>query len=274
MRRRDFLAGSAATLAAASAGFPRLSISKLERIGIQLYSVRDLFKADPERTLAALAKIGYQEVETAGYANKKPAEIKAMLARTGLTAPAGHIGLEEITTRWPATLEAAKTVGHRCLILAWLDQADRVSLDRYRRIGDALNRAAETAKQAGIQIGYHNHDFEFAPLEGKRGYDALLESTDRKLVSFELDLYWATKAGADPLALFAAWPGRFYSVHVKDMGKNQAMVDVGDGTIDFAKIFARRAQAGIQHYFVEHDEPNDPMQFARKSHDYLARLTF
>ena len=274
MQRRDFLALSGATMAVTGMGLPRFSVGGISRIGIQLYSVRDLFGADPERTLAALAAIGYQEVETAGYAKATPAEMKAMLGRTGLVAPSAHVDLDALTTNLAATLDATHTVGHQYLMLAWIGAEQRKSLDTYRKVADVLNRAASEAKAAGIQIGYHNHDFEFAPLEGKTGYEALLESADHSLVKFELDLYWATKAGADPLKLFAAWPERFPAVHVKDMGPNQSMVDVGDGTIDFARIFTHARQAGIRHYFVEHDEPKDAMLFARKSHDHLAKLTF
>ena len=273
MRRRDFVAQAGATMALAGLGFPRARPLGIDKIGIQLYSVRNLFAVDPERVLAALAKIGYAEVEYAGYGKATPAEAKAMLARTGLSAPSAHIDLDTITNNWPAALDAAHPIGHRYLVLAWLDQPQRVSLDSYRKVGDTLNRAAESARKAGIQVGYHNHDFEFAPLERKSGYAALLESTDKSLVRFELDLYWAIKAGADPAKLFAESPGRFPMVHVKDMGAGQAMVDVGDGTIDFGKIFAR-GRPMIKHYFVENDEPKDAMQFARKSHDYLAKLTF
>lgn len=275
MRRREFAAQAGLVVAAGGLGWPRRrAADRLKKIGIQLYSVRDLFRADPERTLAALAAIGYAEVEYAGYGKVAPAEVAAMLRRTGLAAPSAHLDLKDLTDRWPATLEAAHTIGHQYLILAWIAPEERVSLDRYRRIGETLIRAAEAAAKAGIKVGYHNHDFEFAPMEGKRGYDVLLESTARTGVEFELDLYWATKAGANPLALFAAWPGRFPLVHVKDMGAGQAMVDVGDGTIDFAAIFARRGQAGIIHAFVEHDEPRDAMAFARKSHAAMAKLRF
>lgn len=274
MQRRDFLALSGAAMAVTGLSLPRFGAAGISRIGIQLYSVRDLFAADPERTLAALAAIGYQEVETAGYAKATPAQMKGMLGRTGLVAPSAHVDLEALTTHWAATLDAAHTVGHQYLMLAWIGPEQRTSLASYRKVAEALNRAAAEAKKAGIQIGYHNHDFEFAPLEGRTGYDALLEAADHSLVKFELDLYWATKAGADPLKLFAAWPGRFPAVHVKDMGPNQSMVDVGDGTIDFARIFTHARQAGIRHYFVEHDEPKEAMMFAKKSHDHLAKLRF
>src|SRR6266576_470043 len=132
------------------------------------------------------------------------------------------------------------------------------------------------AKAAGLQFAYHNHDFEFAPLEGKLPYDVLLAETDPKLVQLEVDLYWITKGGQDPLAYFARWPGRFPMVHVKDSAgpPDHRIVEVGAGKIDFKKIFAQSDQAGIKHYFVEHDEPADAFASIRASCEYLKRLEF
>src|SRR3989475_4408761 len=138
------------------------------------------------------------------------------------------------------------------------------------------NRAAAQAHDAGLQFAYHNHDFEFARTEGRLPYDVLIAETDPKLVQFEIDLYWMVKGGQDPLAYFARLPGRVPMVHVKDSAGPPAhrMVDVGAGKIDFKKIFAQRDQAGIRHFFVEHDQPADPFASIRASCDYLKRLEF
>jgi len=143
-----------------------------------------------------------------------------------------------------------------------------------------LNRAGEACRQRGMQMAYHNHDFEFADLGGGRtGYDILLAESDPALVQMELDLYWATKAGRDPVALFAAHPGRFPLCHVKDMREPrgaQTMAPVGEGGIDFARIFAQAEQAGLRHYFVEHDNaaeyPGGPLASVRTSYGALRRL--
>ena len=139
-----------------------------------------------------------------------------------------------------------------------------------------LCRAAAQAHDAGLQFAYHNHDFEFVPTEGRLPYDVLLETTDPKLVQFEMDLYWITKGGQDPLTYFARWPGRIPLVHVKDSGgpPDHKMMDVGAGTIDWKKIFAREDQAGIRHAFVEHDQPADAFASIKASCDYLKRPEF
>lgn len=271
MQRRDFVAQASVTLALAGIRLDRVRATKLQRVGIQLYTVRDLMAKDPERTLAALAAMGYQEVEFAGYGTKTPAEIKAMLARTGLTAPSAHIELSNLRNSWQTTLDHAADIGHRFLVLAGLPAEER-TLDHFRRHADLMTKAAETARTRNIRFAYHNHDFEFRPVDGKLPYDILADSTPPALVGFELDLYWITKAGADPLRYFAKWPGRFPMVHVKDMGAKQAMVDIGAGTIDFRTIFARGA--GIEHYFVEHDDPKDSLAFAKRAANYLKNLSY
>ena len=150
----------------------------------------------------------------------------------------------------------------------------RSSLDDYRRLAEELNRIGEKVRAAGMQLGYHNHDFELVRIGGTVPLDVMLERTDPALVALELDLYWATKAGADPLTYFSRYPGRVQLVHVKDSAgaPEHRMVDVGQGTIDFATIFARGEPAGIRHAFVEHDDPANPIETLRVSYQHLAQL--
>ena len=151
-----------------------------------------------------------------------------------------------------------------------------MTLDGYKRVADDFNRAAQAAKDAGVQFAYHNHDFEFQRMEGRLPFDVLLENTDAKLVQYEIDLYWITKGGQDPLTYFERWPGRVPLVHVKDsMGEPEhRMVDVGQGKIDWKRIFAKREQAGIRHFFVEHDQPPQPFEDITTSYTYLKNLEF
>ncbi|HEX6537411.1 MAG TPA: sugar phosphate isomerase/epimerase [Gemmatimonadaceae bacterium] len=229
---------------------------------------------DVEGTLAELARIGYAEVELAGLHGKTPREMRTILDRAGLRATSSHIAMRDIRERWPAALVDAHTLGQRWIVCPWIDESDRTP-DGYRRVAEELDRAAEAARGAGLGFAYHNHDYEFAPIAGGVvPYDLLLAECDPALVRMELDLYWIAKAGRDPLAYFEAHPGRFPLVHVKDMARDGAMVDVGQGTIDFAAIFARHARAGIEHYFVEHDDPPSPLADARASYQYLRHLTF
>ena len=279
MNRRTFLQRTAAGLTAI--GLPRRLVGDprftgLDRIGVQLYTVRDAVQRDLEGTLARVAAIGYQEVEFAGYAGRTAAEVRDAVRRAGLSAPSAHVPLAALGQGWNRVLDDAHTVGHRYLVIPWLDEKDRPNLDAYRRIADRLNRAGEAASRAGLRLAYHNHAFEFTRMENRLPYDVLLEATDPAHVLLELDLYWITKGGQDPLAYFARWPGRFRLVHVKDSAgpPEHRMADVGSGAIEWGRIFARRKQAGIEHFFVEHDDPPDPFASIAASHAYLSDLQF
>jgi sugar phosphate isomerase/epimerase len=139
-------------------------------------------------------------------------------------------------------------------------------------VAENLNRAGQAARARGLRVGYHNHDFELAPIAGAVPYDLLLAETDPELVSFEMDFFWMTRGRADPLAYFERHPGRFHLCHVKDMDRRGEMVDVGAGRIDFRRILQRRKAAGLRHFYVEHDQPRDPLAFARNSYDFLHSL--
>ncbi|CAM3386499.1 sugar phosphate isomerase/epimerase family protein [Rhodothermus bifroesti] len=285
MDRRNFLrtAGGLAlgSLAWASLGCDRPEASstaggsrRLERIGLQLYTVRTLMEQDVPRTLEQVAQLGYREVEFAGYYNYTPQELRQMLDQLELSAPATHVPFQMLEENLSALLEAAHTLGHRYVIVPWLPPEQRQTIDDYRRWAERFNRWGEACKAANVQFAYHNHDFEFARIGDQVPYDVLLAETDPELVKMELDLYWITYAGFDPLVYFQQHPGRFPLCHVKDMTADRQMVDVGQGTIDFVKIFAQAAGVQLQHYFVEHDQPADPLASIRRSYEYLSQLTF
>lgn len=276
--RRTFLqALGAAGLAAALPGSLSARTPARERlgaIGLQLYTMRDLMQQDFEGTLARVAEVGYRQVEFAGYFGRTPRQVRTALDKLGLTAPSSHIDIASLEQGWDAMLETAHTIGHRYLVVPWVPAERRPTLAGWREVGALFTRAGTRARQAGIGFAFHNHDYEFVPLEGKLPYDVLLEATDPAAVQMELDLYWIIKGGADPLAYFARYPGRFPMVHVKDMAPDQSMVDVGAGTIKWAEIFRQHRQAGIEYYFVEHDEPKDPIASITASYRYLTHLDF
>ncbi len=277
MKRREFL-GTAGAITLGSMLPPACRPAhgaKLEKIGIQLYTVRDQMKADFEGTLAHIAQIGYKEVEFAGYFDRTPADVRAILERNGLSAPATHL-MSDNPDGWKKAVDLAKAVGHDYLVAPWIPEEKRMTLDGWKRIAEEFNRVGQVAKDAGIQFAYHNHDFEFPKMEGQVPYDLLLQSTDPKLVQLEIDLYWLTRGGQDPLAYFARWPGRIPLVHVKDSmgGPEHKMVDVGQGKIEWRRIFAKREQAGIKHFFVEHDQPPQPFDDIAVSYKYLSQLEF
>ena len=283
--RREFVGVMATGLGAmALPGCLRAGVvtKRLDKIGIQLYTVRDVLKQDFEGTLARIGAIGYREVEFAGYFDHTPEQVKTALASAGLTAPATHVGPDNLGKSWDSVVNTAKAIGHEYVIVAWIPEAGRKTIDDWKRIAEQLNQAGTACRAAGLQFAYHNHDFEFVPLGGQVPYDVLLANTDASLVKLELDLFWATFAGADPVARFSASPGRFPLVHVKDMipkptpdaTSDRVMVDVGKGSIDWKGIFAKSSVGGVRHYFVEHDQPADPLASAKASYDFLHQLEF
>lgn len=283
VNRRTFLTTATRTAlgAAAFANLGRIeawgAARKLDKIGVQLYTVRGEMAKDFEGSLQKVAGIGYKEVEFAGYYNKTPNEVKAILDRHGLTAPAAHAPLAAIQTRLDETIESAKAIGHQFLICPYLDAKDRGTLDDYKRHAATFNRAGEACRKAGIQFGYHNHDFEFEAKDGKLPFDVLLAETDKNLVTMELDLYWISKAGQNPLAYLEKYPDRFALFHVKEMDNTpkRGITEVGRGVIDFKTIFAKAPKGAIKHYFVEQDTtPGSPFDSIKVSFDYLKQLEF
>ena len=249
---------------------------KLKKVGLQLYSVRDLMKADLPGTLRKVAQIGYKEVEFAGYFGRSPAQIRALLKQNGLTSPSSHIGLDILEKDSVRAFADAKAIGHQWVTMPYIPEERRKTVDDWNKIIDLLNQLGPQAKAAGLRLAYHNHDFEIRPVNGVRPLDMMLDKTDPSLVDFEMDLYWVVFGGGDPLDFFNRHPKRFAMVHVKDSAgpPDNKMVDVGKGTIDFPKIFAQSDKAGIKHYFVEHDQPADPIATIRNSYRYLHALRY
>jgi len=304
MNRRKFIGTSvaAATLAAARPSWAADSIHHIDRVGIQLYTVRAAMKTDFEGTIAKVAATGYKEVEFAGlfdpkggYFGRSPRDVRAILDQNGLAAPSAHAGYDVVDKRWPEALETAKIVGHSYIICPWIDEKQRSQPGGWKRAANLFNKAGEASKKAGIQFGYHNHSFEFDPalsLDGKLPYDFFLAELNPEFVTMELDLCWISVAGKDPVAYFEKYPGRFPLVHVKDWIKDAStpsayqgamgqsvkfggrMADVGQGSVDWKRIFAHSEQAGIQHYFVENDDPKSAFDDIKISYDYLHSLQF
>ena len=278
--RRDLVR----TLTAAVASAPvlgqldRLGVSpprRLGTLGVQLYTVRESMRRDVEGTLARVRNIGYREVEFAGYFDRTPRQLTAALGNNGLAAPAAHVPIEALTAQLDDTIGVAAEVGHRWLVLPWIDQQDRTP-EGYDRIADVLNAAGERAARSGVRVAYHNHDFDLHPWAGGIiPLERLIGRLDRRFADVELDLYWVTKGGADPKWWLDRFPGRFPMVHVKDAGPAPAfhMEDVGAGVMDWRGIFALRERAGMKHYFIEHDEPVEPWASITASYRYLSRLS-
>ncbi len=276
------MAGAAAcsknSAAQAGSALANATRRRLDRVGIQLYTVREQVQRDLPGTLAQLSQIGYREVEFAGYAGRTPAQTRELLQQNRLTAPSTHIGFDQLGANWDRALDDAVARGHQFITIPWLPDSVRGSVESWKRVAKEFNVAGARARARGLGFAYHNHDFEFARVEGAVPFDILLAETDPAAVSFEMDVYWTVKAGSDPLAYLRQHPTRFPMLHIKDSAgpPNHAQVDVGSGTIDFAAILRLDAaqRRTIKHVFIEHDQPPDPMAFAKKSFDYLSAMEY
>ena len=272
-------AGSAgATAAGASANVSAGAGANANMIGIQMYTVRDQLQTDFEGTVEKIAKIGYKNLEFAGYSNRTPEQVRALLDKVGAVSRSAHIGAPLMRQDAAAQIRAAKTIGQEYITLPSYNW-EKEGLASWRKGVAEFNQWGQMCRDAGIKLAYHNHAAEFAPLEGTSGYDVLVKEVDPKLVDMELDIYWATFAEQNPVALFAKYPGRFALWHVKDLvvtdGK-KGMTPVGKGTIDYKTIFSHAREAGMKYFFVEHDTaaqyPGGSLASAQASYEYLRQL--
>jgi sugar phosphate isomerase/epimerase len=286
--RRSFIKTSA-VLSAGLLAAPKLFAYDKKYIGLQLYTVRDAMAKDPAGTLAKVAKVGYNSVEGATYTGSElfygmdSALFSKVLKDNGLTMLSSHYRLGEdladgkpmkgtLLNDWNKAVDDAAALGVKYMVCAWLSPTERGYLNHYKKIGEDLNRAGQVCKNAGIQLCYHNHDFEFIKQDDKYPYEMLLISSDPNLVKMEMDMYWVTKAKQDPLVLFNQYPGRFPLWHLKDMDNTpqQMFTEVGNGIIDFKAIFKHANKAGLKYFFVEQDIcPGDPFDSITKSYNYI-----
>lgn len=281
--RRDFLKASAAGVVAA-AGLSRYAYAKADprtsNIGLQLYTIRDAMAADGLGSLKKVAAMGYKYVELADYANGKfyghaPREFRKMCNDLGLEIISSHTQVEGVGV----TLENAKkmaedhnTLGVKYCLQPFIVDEMRTPLASYQRMAANWNKIGVIMKQHGIQFGYHNHNFEFVTLEGKVPYfDVLMAELDKDLVVMELDMFWTTKAGHNPVDIIKRYPGRFPLFHLKDAYKKEApffdltktdVAPVGEGVIDFKAIIATKDIAGMRYLVVEQDDSRDKTIFA------------
>ncbi len=259
-------------------------------IGLQLYTVRDAMQKDPADTLSKVAKIGYNSVEGATYTGTQkfygmdPSAFSKLLKENGLVMPSSHYRLGEeqpkgeiekgtILHEWDKAVDDAAEVGLKYMVCAYLSVDERKGLDHYKYVADQLNIAGERCKKSGIQLCYHNHDFEFVKQDDKYPYDVLL-GADKDLVKMEMDIYWVTKAGQDPVELFNQNPGRFPLMHLKDMDNTpqKAFTEVGNGVINFKEILKHKKKAGLQYFFVEEDKcPGSPFDSITQSISYIKK---
>jgi sugar phosphate isomerase/epimerase len=263
----------------------------LPAAGLQLYTVRELLEKDLKGTLQKIADIGYKNMESAAgskghYYGMKPKEFASMLNDMGMQLRSSHVGVgyntggkkpanETLTYDLQKLVDMAAEAGQKYLICAYLADNERRNLDDYKSHIALFNKAGEACKKAGLQFAYHNHAFEFETMEGQVPYDLILAQTDKDLVKMELDLYWVANAGKDSVAMFDQHPGRFPLWHVKDMDKTEKkfFTEVGNGSIDFKRIFAAAQNSGMEYYFVEQDvTPGNPIDSITTSYTNLNKV--
>jgi sugar phosphate isomerase/epimerase len=281
--RRDFLRTTAAFTAATIISPTFAFTGEKKIIGLQLYTVRDKIKQDLKSTLEKVAKIGYNSLEAAGYNvtdgtfyGMAPKTFTELLNSLEMTLNSSHT-VFELDVAEKVIADAAST-GAKYIIYPFLPDKFRSNLDGWKATAEKFNKMGEIAKKNGIQFGYHNHAFEFEKMEDQIPYDLLVSQTDPSLVTFEMDLYWVTKGGYNPVDYFKKYPGRFQLWHVKDMTKtdDKFFAPVGSGRIDFSSIFAEKKTAGMKYFFVEQDsfKDLDAFESIEMSYKYLSQAKF
>ncbi|SOD18846.1 sugar phosphate isomerase/epimerase family protein [Pedobacter xixiisoli] len=281
--RRNFIKETgllAASLALAPSLTKALAPAQ-QAVGIQLYSLREIIGKDVKGVIEKVAKAGFKEVETYGYAPNgsfwglSPKDFKALLDANGLYSPSGHFGFDNYIKTGnlddiKSYIDASNVLGSKYVVAPYLGDDLR---NNYKLVAERLNKAGELCIQAGINVGYHNHGFEFDKQGDTTGFEILLAETDPNLVYFELDLYWVAFAGQNPIDIFKKHPRRFKMWHVKDMDKTNKRwnTEIGNGTIDFKSIFAEAKLSGVKHIYLEQETNYKPDHISsiKTSIDYI-----
>jgi sugar phosphate isomerase/epimerase len=286
MQRKDFITlSSLGFLGLYSCGISK--ISRKKPLAIQLYTIRDAVSDNLEKALEKLVALGFTELEIYGYNGtffgKNRTEFQTILKQTGLKVISSHhttgiIHKDQGTLlySWEKAVEDLHFIGAEYMVCSYLFPEER-TVENYKKLPELFEKCGEATQKAGIQFAYHNHDFEFEKLEDDKSvYDFILENTSSDLVKIEMDLYWISKAGLDPLVYFEKYPGRFPLWHVKDMkADTKDFTEIGNGLIDFKKIFSAKEKAGLKHWFLEQDSSDkDIFESIRISKKYILENNF
>jgi sugar phosphate isomerase/epimerase len=288
------------------------ALKEENKLGIQLFSIPKLLSEDFLTGIKMLAGLGYKELELygpfpfsdernqkrwsevskmvgfsgSGYFGKTAQDVKKILDDHGLSTPGTHTDLDTLESNMGALSEAAHTMGWKYVTLPAIPDERRKTLDDYKRIADSFNKIGESAKKSGLRFGYHNHGYGIKPTDGKIPLEIILEKTDPNLVFFEMDIFWTTCGGADPIELLTKYPNRYKMLHLKDMKEKkqfegnggdasqwipmfQHMASAGDGVLDLTGIVKKAKEVGVEHYFVEQDMVANPKEALGKSAGFL-----
>lgn len=304
MHRRNFVKygalglASLATARSWAAAMP--AGEKLRNFGLQLSTVTPLMQKDFEGTLARVAEIGYRQVEFSamGFLGRPANYVQSLLLQNQLAAPVGRItprlpddfftlplkqamavyrqqgALEFFLDNVKYSLDVALSMEQKFLNLPAFMPDHFATLNGVKRVVELLNEAGELCAKEGVLFGYHNHDWEFAEVDGVNPFEYMLENTQECKVGYQLDVYWVAKAGGSAIDVMARHAGRFPSLHLKDIDSSGDFADVGYGEIDFPAVVRAALAQGTQHFFVERDNPSDPESSITRSFGYLDKMTF
>lgn len=289
--------------------------NRLGAIGVQLFSLPKMLEQDVESALAMLAELGYKEVElfgpygfstpaaieswkamgdrlgftASGTFGRTPQEFRALLDKHGLTTPAAHIELASLVERPDAVGEAAQALGMRYVGISNIPAERRKTLDDYKRMADLFNEMGGKAKPYGFKVLYHNHGYGLAPMDGQIPFRMLMDAVDPNVVAAEMDLFWTTAGGADPVELLTAYPDHYRLMHVKDMREKARfsgdggdasqwmalfpqMTTAGNGVLDLPAILGTAKRVGVEHFFVEQDLAENPREALGASIGFLREM--
>ena len=279
MNRRTFVQSvTAAAVGVGAAPHRVLAANRLNRIGLELYSVRHAMQANPERTLAAVRAIGYTDVEllwSFGNFGRSPQQVRDTLAHEGLRAPSAHISPTTILVGWERSLDTAKMLGHEYLIVPSLEADLGLSLDGWREWADRFNAAGAVARRAGIWLAFHNEADHMKPIDGKVPYDVFVERTDPSVVRLQLDTGNMLIGGGDPMQYLAKHRDRYWSFHLKDAVADRSTdTELGTGVFDFKHFLAAIPDLARKHCHVEQENGRDELASARIDFEYLRTLDF
>jgi sugar phosphate isomerase/epimerase len=245
-----------------------------DRIALQLYTVREHTSRDMLGTLARIADQGYRAVEFAGFGGVPVPDLRAALDDLNIRAVAAHIGVDDLQAQVGRVVGDLQALGCDYAVVPWLAEERRQNAGQIHELAAVLNRTGKLCREAGLGLAYHNHAFEFAPLDGTTIFDILLEETDPEFVAFELDVYWVRYAGVDPIAMLRRLSGRAPLVHIKDMaaGERREPAPVGEGIFEWREVLEACRAAGAEWYIVEQDNPIDPLAEVERSLHNLDKL--
>jgi sugar phosphate isomerase/epimerase len=317
LKRRQFIGltakASASALIFSSEIFKARAL--LEKIGIQFFSLPKMLDQDLPGALSMLSSIGYKEAELygpypfstasakkswdavtpslgfkgSGFYGHTVVEMKRMLQENGLSVPSIHTDLDTLQTNMDKLGEAAHVLGNSYVVLPAIPADKRKTLDDYKSMAESFNKIGEAAKKSGVKFAYHNHGYGWKEMDGQIPIELIFDLTDASLVFLEMDLYWTTAAGADPMALLQKYKNRYRLMHIKDMKKKVQfsgdggdpkqwielfpyMTTAGDGILNPKSIVTKAKENGVKHFIVEQDMVNEPEKALKKSFDYLASL--